>query len=283
MRTDRYILAVILAAALGACADEVAPPDKSVTLAGIPAERLDRIVSQFNKGVGLMDRYRPAEAVKAFEEVVKLAPGWISGHLNLGIALLNSQGEENYARAERVLRAVTAADPENPHAHYALGMLLRHLTRMDEARTHFAQVLEIDPEDPDAHYQLGILLIDEDPQAARDHLEKTLARVPHHESACYRLQTLLRQAGEKQRALELLRRFKALKTAKAGVFSGMKYGEMGRYAEVIRAFELPRTKGMEPPSPPAFVDRAEDSGLTLPGMGSAEWPCQSSRSPGPPA
>src|SRR4051812_14728813 len=43
-----------------------------------------------NRGIGLMEQFRYAEAVPAFEEVVRLAPGWLPGKINLGIALLNT-------------------------------------------------------------------------------------------------------------------------------------------------------------------------------------------------
>jgi hypothetical protein len=211
-----------------------------------------------------MEQYRPVEAVKAFEEVVALAPDWSIGRLDLGIALLNSQTDEGYVRAEEVLTDLLEDEPDNQRAHYSLGMLLRHLTRFDEARGHFRRVLEIDPEDPDAHYQLGILVQDESPQEARRHLEKTLARIPHHESTCYRLQTILRQAGEKDAAAELLARFQSLKQAGAGVFSGMKYGEMGRYADIVRSPRLADGGGPGPGEilAPLYSEVTGSAGLT---------------------
>ncbi len=117
---------------------------------GIPPAQLDRIVELFNKGVGLMERYQPLEAVRAFEEVVRLAPNWTTGRLNYGIALLNAQTDEGYAAAEVELKKVVAEAPDNPYAHYALGMLLRHLTRFDEAKAQFEAVLRIDPLTRDA-------------------------------------------------------------------------------------------------------------------------------------
>ncbi|MAE77727.1 MAG: hypothetical protein CMJ85_12765, partial [Planctomycetes bacterium] len=269
------VVLLFVAALLAGCGDEPAQPKGP--LAGIAPERLDPIVKQFNKGVGLMDRYRPIDAVKAFEEVVRLAPNWVTGRLNLGIALLNSQSEEYYKRAEVVLKEVIAIASDNPYAHYALGMLLRHLMRHDEAKKLFERVLEIDPQDPDAHYQLAILITEKDPVAARGHLEKTLEKIPHHVSACYRLQTLLRQAGERKRAVQLLKRFQALKTAKAGAFSGMKYGEMGHYAAVVRTIDLPDSGAS--PKTPSFTDVAAASGLTLAARGSAGWPGSSGANP----
>lgn len=257
-------------------AERAAAPTVAAAVAGVPPAHFDQIVELYNKGVGLMDQYQPVEAVKAFDEMVQLAPEWTTGRLNLGIALLNAQSDEAYARAETELKRVAAAEPDNPYAHYALGMLLRHFTRFDEARARFERVLEIDPEDADAHYQLGILLIDTDPAAARTHLERTLQRVPHHESACYRLRGLLIKAGEEERAQELLSRFRDLKASGAGVFSGMKYGEMGRYADVVRAFETPALPAQENAAP-AYGDVAESAGFALAAAGTAGWPGEGPR------
>ncbi len=269
---------------LAACSRPEKGPDASPTssttatpaaaIAGVPPQHIDRIVELFNKGVGLMERYQPVDAVHTFEEVVSLAPDWITGRLNYGIALLNGQTDEYYASAEVELKKVIAAAPDNPFAHYALGMLLRHLTRFDEAKAHFEQVLRIDPEDADAHYQVGILAADDDPVAARAHLEKTLEKIPHHESACYRLQALLMKAGEKDKAQQLIARFRALKGGGAGVFSGMKYGEMGRYADVVRAFPG-LAGGGESDAAPAYVDAAADAGLRSSAAGNAGWPGES--------
>lgn len=268
-----------LAAAPSGCSREDAAPAPAATPAaaqkpaeaGIPPQHAQRVIELFNRGVGLMDRFEPVEAIKAFEEMVVLAPDWTLGRLDYGIALLNGQTDEYYARAEVELKKVIAQAPNDPYAHYALGMLLRHLTRFDEAKQQFEEVLRIDPEDADAHYQLGILVMEKDPAAARAHLEKTLEKIPHHESACYRLQSLLIKAGEKERAQELMARFRALKAAKAGAFSGMKYGEMGRYAEVIRAFPGLATEGGAD-TVPAFADAAEARGLTLASTGNPGWP-----------
>lgn len=250
--------------------------DSAMSSLSIPPEQFDRIVELFNRGIGLMDRFQPTEAVKAFEEVVALAPNWTTGRLNLGIALLNAQSEESYARAEQELRRVISEAPDNLSANYALGMLLRHGARYDEAKIHFERALEIDPDDGDTHYQLGILIIDSDPKSARSHLESALEKIPHHESACYRLQALLRSTGEKEKARELLLRFKALKSSGAGVVSGMKYGEMGRYAEVLRSSGVPLAEFDESP-PPNYQDIATSAGLGFVSSGIPGWPGELSR------
>jgi len=237
----------------------------------LPGENAERILQHFNRGVALMERYEPAEAVKEFQEVKRLAPGWITGRINLGIALLNAAADEQHAQAEAELKWVAEQEPDDAHAHYSLGILYRDLNRVDDAIARFEQVLELHPEDADTHYQLAIVLGDGDADRARRHLEQTLALVPHHESAVYRLQTLLRKAGERERAAELVQRFQALKDAKAGLLSGMKYGEMGRFASVIRTLDFPedRPAGTRAPE---YADRAEAFGLGAAASGAAGWP-----------
>jgi len=58
--------------------------------AAIPPEHSDQIVDRFNRGVSLMEQFKPVDAVAVLEEVVELAPDWTTGRLNLGIALLNA-------------------------------------------------------------------------------------------------------------------------------------------------------------------------------------------------
>src|SRR5438105_4790584 len=66
-----------------------------------------------NRGVAQMDQYDYIEAAKAFEEVVQMAPDWLPGKINLGIAVLNrDQGKGNEAR--RLFEEVLAKDPDNP-------------------------------------------------------------------------------------------------------------------------------------------------------------------------
>ena len=239
---------------------------------GEPLDRVpDRVVEPFNRGVAHMERYDPVAAVKAFDEVVERAPEWTTARLNLGIALINTQQADDQVRAERELRRVIAEAPEEPRGYFTLGMLLRHLSRDEEARAMFLQVLRIDAHDGDAHYQLGALLMETEPEAARVHFESTLKSLPHHESACYRLQNLLRRAGERERAREVLARFQALKQSGAGVVTGMRYGEMGRYADIVRAFDA-APRSIPSGAPPMFREVADALGLGAEGGGRPGWP-----------
>src|SRR5262245_40329322 len=47
-----------------------------------------------NRGVGHMERFEYEKAAAAFEEATQLAPDWVPGRINLGIALLNTNTPE---------------------------------------------------------------------------------------------------------------------------------------------------------------------------------------------
>ena len=56
---------------------------------------------------GHMERYEYREAIEAFREVRKRAPGWIPGAINLAIATLNDSG----VKAEEAKKAGTPPHP----------------------------------------------------------------------------------------------------------------------------------------------------------------------------
>ncbi|MEQ8768833.1 MAG: FG-GAP-like repeat-containing protein [Planctomycetota bacterium] len=248
------------------------PEKKLIQQTGLPDAERDEVVRLTNRGISYMEQYQPVEAAEEFRKVVALAPGWALGRINYGIALLNTQMEDNYAEAEKQLRTVLRWEPKNPYANYSLGMLLSYLDRRDEALALFRTTEEVDPRDPHTIYQIGRILQDEDRDAARTYFERCLGLMPHHQSATYGLSQLLRR-DDPERAEELFERFNKLRDSKSGVTSGLAYGEMGTYADVIRAFgEVANAKAQPPKAKVTFEDIAEQAGVTAVSQGSAAWP-----------
>jgi Tfp pilus assembly protein PilF len=248
---------------LAACGDAPAPRGD---LGALDAPTLERVLTAFHRGVGQMDRFEARAAIASFDEVLAIVPHWTTARLDLGIALLNAEDPDLYPRAEAELRRVVAEWPDDPRGPYTLGMLLVHLTRWSEAEGLFRRVLELDPDDPDTHYQVGALLLEKDPAAARRHLEIALTALPHHESACYRLFRLHREAGDEATAEGYLERFRALKDSGAGEASSITFGAMGRYADLVRVVAPPGAP--PPPTPPEVRDVTAALGLELEGR----WP-----------
>ncbi|MCI0460611.1 MAG: FG-GAP-like repeat-containing protein, partial [Gemmataceae bacterium] len=232
------------------------PPDMTAVLAAN------------TRGVGLMDQYRYEEAVKAFEEVVKSAPDWVPGRINLGIALMNAGQEQkqgapeqapqgrkhpNLKRATDLFREILKQEPQNPHAHYCLGIILQY-QETGESLSHFEAVTRIDPRDAAAWFKLALL--QEDQERRFEYCSKALELDPYLTGALNELQLQLRRRGEDKKADEFLDRFKALTDTKTW-FSriDIKYNDMGRYARVIGGPEIARAPGVGPVPPFRLHDK----------------------------
>jgi Flp pilus assembly protein TadD len=208
-------------------AHQAAPPP--------PPPDMVHVVELNNRGIGLMEQFDYAKAGEAFDEVHRLAPQWLPGRINLAIALLNQARPETLERAVGLFQGVLAEAPDDPHAHYCLGIIQYYQGRdLERAAEHFEAVARIDPNDAHTWYFLGLTrqgLRQED--EARECYEKALACNPYLLGAMNNLQLLLRRRDQKKQADEWLRRFQQLQAADWYTRSDVKYGEMGRYAEAV--------------------------------------------------
>jgi len=202
-----------------------------------PADDLPAAMTANQRGVGLMEQYEYKKAVPEFEEATKLAPGWLPARINLAIALMNENTVETKKRAEELLEAVLAKEPDSKHAHYCLGILLNDRTQIKEAHEHFATVNKLDPEDAHTWLRMGNTHPNgNDSPEARNCFEQALKRNGYLNAARYGLFLGLR-ADDPARAEKTLAEFERLKAADWEQLSGIKYSEMGKYADVIVAGE----------------------------------------------
>ncbi len=213
-----------------------------------------------NRGIGLMESFEYQKAVGAFEEVVELAPDWIPGKINLGIALLNyTEGAPTDNRAIDLFEEVLKKEPNNPHAHFCLGILLRYRAVGKQAITHFEAVTQIDPTDARSWFELANLT-EPDSDRRLEYLERAFRLDPYLSGPIYGLAMELRHRANRRfeafllspylggalygltkelgrryinRADSLLAESKALKEAYWENLSKDRYSDMGRYAEVI--------------------------------------------------
>lgn len=244
----------------------------------IPAAQFEAVLRAHLKGLGAMERYEYDDAVAAFREVQKRAPGWISGSINLAIALLNQTGSavtvqtdqptperDHYQEALDILGEVLKREPANLHAHYCRGIILETLGRLGEAHPEFVFVTEHDPADAHAWYKAGSTMTDPgdpDRTAGPDQAHaliplyrKAVELNPYLVSALYKLQTAHAWAGESAQQKEVLDLWKRLNprsnVAGPGETSDTFYGEMGHYASIIDPTQTPR-RTSAPEIPPRF-------------------------------
>jgi tetratricopeptide (TPR) repeat protein len=218
---------------------------------------LAQILHANNRGVGLMELYDYEQAIPAFEEVVRLAPNWRPGRINLGIALLNTQTQPNLQRARALFEQLLQEDPDNPYAHFCLGILLQYLekTSIQDIAAHFAAVTRVDPQDAAAWFRLGSALNHLSPpesQRATECFQKAVQLDPYLSGALYNLGQQYLRSGDPEKGKELLDQDQALKQAEWYDFSGDKYSEVGRYATVMDG--VPAVSRKVPTGPlPRFV------------------------------
>src|SRR5262249_13652141 len=170
-----------------------------------PKPDLVAIFQLNNRGVGHTEQFEYGKAVEAFEEVVKFAPDWLPGEINLGIALLNQAGamrsnsseekaakEGTYARAIALFEGILAKAPRDswarPYAHFCLGTILFEQAQWQKALINFETVTRLDPTDPFGWYRLGdtYRVIDELEQAAKC-FKRARELDPHLRGALYGL------------------------------------------------------------------------------------------------
>ncbi|MAG56746.1 MAG: hypothetical protein CMJ83_10685, partial [Planctomycetes bacterium] len=139
-----------------------------------------------------------------------------------------------------------ALAPEHPHANHCYGILLKHLSRFDEAEACFRKVLARDPHDPTANYYLGTLMIPaKRPAEAEKLFKKAIAVEPHQQSAIFQLFNLYFRQDKEAQAETLVTIFEKLEQAESGNKAGIVYSEMGRYGNGIRPFPVPVPPGAD--------------------------------------
>lgn len=123
-------------------------------------------------GVSALRLQAYESAVAIWQDAVLRQPQDPMAHYNLGVALVEERRPaEAMVQFEETLRL----DPEHIGALDNLGMILRDVGRRDEAMAHFEHALRIDPTDAIAHNNLAAALITSGrPNDALGHLEQAL-------------------------------------------------------------------------------------------------------------
>ena len=176
-----------------------------VSLGEPPSERddpwgtLDPLVRAVNRGVGLMEQYRYAEAVGAFEQVVALAPKSVESRVNLALAVFNRSGQNDLKRAEELLDKVLAEQPDHVRALYFRGIIHQYSGQDTPALTCFERVLKEHPRDASTWYLLSRSKAHLG-QPYRADLERAVQENPALASAYYDLMRLAWQEGREEDA-----------------------------------------------------------------------------------
>jgi tetratricopeptide (TPR) repeat protein len=106
-------------------------------------------------GVALDNKGRIDEAIRHFQEAVRLKPTFADAHYNLGVALFQrGRTDEAIGQFQDTLRL----EPNHVQAHNNLGAALGRKGLTDEAIREFEETLRLKPDHVEARRNLNILL-----------------------------------------------------------------------------------------------------------------------------
>jgi Flp pilus assembly protein TadD len=153
-----------------------------------------------NLGIGYLDQLQYADAIQAFNEVVKLRPDYADGYTN--IALTEIQWEK-YGSARASIERALLLSPNNARALYYAALLERRAGHPDAEVADLLEVVRQYPDSRDARRELGISYyqLHNYDEAMREFVE--LQRIdPDDLAAHYNLSILYRRAGMQDKAAE---------------------------------------------------------------------------------
>jgi tetratricopeptide (TPR) repeat protein len=150
-------------------------------------------------GMQLQGSGQVQEAIRHYEQALRLDPDLADAHVNLGMALMQTgRIQEAIGHYEQALRIT----PDFAKGHNELGIALARLGRLTEAISHYEQALRIEPASFEAHNNLGIALQQSGRiQEAIEQYKQALQINPDFAGAHNNLGNALAQTGKIEEAI----------------------------------------------------------------------------------
>jgi len=151
-----------------------------------------------NIGVAYLDQLQYADAMHAFEQVVRLRPDYADGHINIGLTYIEW---EKYSSARNSLEQALDLSPNNARALYYLALVERREGHYDEEVADLQRVVIQYPQARDPRRELGIAYYQRHSyQEAVEQFEALQKIDPDDLAAHYNLAVLYRRMGMKDKA-----------------------------------------------------------------------------------
>jgi Tfp pilus assembly protein PilF len=182
------------------------------------------------RAAGLLARYEYADAVEALERVVNGDDGRVEAQVDLAIAVMNRQLEDDEQNALDMIEAIATAHPDDLRAAYVAGVLLQRAGEDERAAARFRTVVEGDPTDAYGWYHLGLVLEREQPAEAMAAYRRAAELDPYLRSAWFRIGSVAARLGDDDAADAALATFERLETNPRAVSVKPIYGRLGTKA-----------------------------------------------------
>ena len=153
-----------------------------------------------NVGIGYLDQLQYDDAIRAFEQVVRLRPDYKDGYINLGLTYIEW---EKYAEARAPLEKALTLHADDARALYYLALVERRQRHSEDEIADLQKVVAQYPYSRDARRELGISYYQQHRSEEAVAQFKALQDIdPDDLAAHYNLAVLYRRMGMKQQAAQ---------------------------------------------------------------------------------
>jgi len=194
------------------------------------AERL------LEEGMTLENREQPEEALKCYEEAIRLKPDLTRAHFNRGNILLD---KGDAAGALAAYKQVVKFKPDSAATHYNIGNAHLRLENAREAVAACRQAIALKPDFADAHVSLGIALgkLGEHHEAINSYRRASESR-PDSAELHHTLGLVMMESGQTEEAIASFDTALALNAddAQAHHSRGIALQDLGRFDEAISSY-----------------------------------------------
>ena len=106
-------------------------------------------------GLILAEQKKFDEAIKCYEEGIKINPNFGMIYNNMGLLFFKNKSNDNIKKSENFYKKAIALDKKIPEPHNNLGNLYEYLNKIDEAIACYKKAININPKFSYAHHNLG--------------------------------------------------------------------------------------------------------------------------------
>jgi tetratricopeptide (TPR) repeat protein len=188
-------------------------------------------------GDALDEQGQTEEAIRQYQEALRLKPGYADAHNNLANALLK-QGRID--EAIRQFQEALRLKPDHANAHNNLGDALLKKGQIDEAIRQYQEVIRLKPDSADAHNDLGDALLKKGQidEAIRQ-FQEAIRLKPDYVDAHNNLGVALGMKGQIDEAMRQFQETIRLKADHAEAHNnlGIALGKKGQTDEAIHQYQ----------------------------------------------